>query len=129
MGEDLSGITTGGIIKKLNYGTADDSTAITWEHTTGALDATSIRNLKTLARLNCLAYVPIGSTMNIAYATDLTGTTFTSLYDFTPNASEQTVQIRIPATVLQHFNYYRLKISGTGPCKLHMVDPDIRIIV
>ena len=129
IGDYLNGITTGGVIKQLNYGTADDSTAIVSVHTTGAYNIAPIRNKKTMAMLHCFAYVPIGSTMNIAYATDLTGTGFTSLYDFIPSASEQNVQIRLPVSALQHVSYYRLQISSSGPVRLYMIDPEIRIII
>jgi hypothetical protein len=128
IGDDLIGITTGGVVKQLNYGTVDDATAIAWEHITGAYDVSPVRNLKTMAKLNCVAYVPIGSTMNVSFSTSLTGSSFTSLYDFVPAVGEQNVQIRIPTNYLQHVNYYRLKISGTGHCRMYMIDPDIRII-
>lgn len=127
IGEDLFGLTSGGVVKKLNQGTADDATAITWSHETGAYDTTPIRNKKTAGIFHCLVNCPVGSTMNLSYSTTLNGA-FTSLYDFTPNADEQIVKIRIPTNILQQVNIYRLKISGVGTGKFHMLDPDIRII-
>jgi hypothetical protein len=128
MGEDLFGVTTGGVIKKLHQGTADDSTAITWSHDTGALDSTPIKNRKTVANFWCLVECPIGSTMKISYSTSLAGNDFVSLYDFTPNALEQNVKVPVPTSILQHVPFYRLRISGTGSGTFYMLDTDIRII-
>jgi len=128
IGEDLFGVTTAGVVLKLNQGTADDATAITWSHRTGAYDTTPLRNKKTAGWFHCLVNVPTGSTMKLSYSNTLTGS-FTSLYDFEVSADEQTVKVRVPTNVLQHNNLYRLQISGTGPGKFHMLDPDIRIIV
>jgi hypothetical protein len=127
IGENLIGITTGGVVKQLNYGTADDSTAVTWSHETGGYDVTPLRNKKTVGDFHCLVYCPSGSTMKLSYSDTLTGA-FTSLYDFSTSSDEQTVKIRVPITALQSNHLYRLKISGTGPGRFHMLDPDIRII-
>ena len=126
IGEDLFGVTTGGVVKKMQQGTADDATAITWEHVFGVWDATPVRNRKVLSDIWCVVDLPVGSTLNISYSETVDGG-FTSLYDFTANANEQNTRVQVPVSALYDLSWYRLKVSGVGPCTIHYLEPYVRV--
>jgi hypothetical protein len=125
--EAMYGVATDGKIEKLNTGTADGATAITWYHTTGIFTPTPIKQRKTLSNLWLEIDLPVASTMIVAYATDTDGTSFTTLYTFTGNANEQKVRVQVPTNVLNLKDRYRLKFSGTGPATIHFVEVEERI--
>ena len=127
IGQDLYGITTGGIVYKLNQGTADDSTAITWSHTMGVNDWLPIKNLKHITDMYAIVDLPTNSTLTLSYSTTIDNDDFATLYTFSADSDEQNVRIRIPTTKLQRINWYRLKLSGTGPCKVHYLEVHGRV--
>ncbi len=122
IGQDLIGITVAGKAVKLNQGTADDSTAVVWEHTTGVWDWSAIRPRKADREYYLIIDLPIGSTLSLSYSETIDSDDFASLKSFTPNASEQNVQVKIPITVLKNYTWKRLKFSGTGPCTIHYIE-------
>ena len=129
IGQDLYGITVAGVVRKLNQGTADDATAITWEWTSGVWDGTPIKQHKVLSDIWAVVDLPVSSTLNVSYSTDVDGTSFTSLYDFTANANEQNTRVQVPTTALQNVPWYRLKLSGTGPATIHYLETHGRVKV
>jgi len=127
MGEDLYGITAGGVIKKLQQGTADDSTVITWSATTGVWESEPLMATKVISDFYVDVYLPVGSTLTLSYSTTIDSNDFTTLYTFTASASKQRVRVMVPTTALQDIDYYRLKWAGTGPCDIYAIEPDERI--
>ena len=125
--QDLYGITVSGTVKKLQQGTIDDATAITWEWVTGVWDGTPVRQSKVISDIWAVVDLPVGSTLNVSYSTETTGTSFTSLYDFTATTTVQNTRIQIPTSILQNIPWYRLKLSGVGHCIVHVLEPQIRI--
>ena len=122
IGQDLYGVDSDGVVRKMIQGTADDSTAITWSHTMGVKDGLPLKNLKHITDLYALVDLPISSTLILSYSTTVDNDDFATLYTFTSNADEQNQRIRIPTTILQRINWFRLKLSGTGPCKVHYLE-------
>lgn len=127
IGNDLYGITTAGVAEKLNQGTADGSTAISWYHTTGVWNSKPIRPKKVLSNLWLLIDLPTSSTLAVMYSTTEDGNDFAALYTFTASATEQNIRVQIPTTVLQNVSFFRLKFTGAGPCTIHYVEEDIRV--
>lgn len=127
IGNDLYGVTVGGVVKKLQQGTADDSTAIAWSHTTGVWNAAPIRPKKVLSNLYLLIDLPVNSALLVKYSITPDLDDFTTLYTFTANANEQNVRVQVPTTALQNVDYFRLKFSGTGPATINFVEEDLRV--
>jgi hypothetical protein len=127
IGNDLYGITSAGVAEKLQQGTSDGGTAISWSHVTGVWNGAPIRPKKVLSNLWMIVDLPVNSTLNIAYSTSVDNNDFVSLYNFTASANEQNVRVQVPTTALQAIDYFRLKFSGTGPCTIHFAEEDLRI--
>jgi len=126
--EALYGLGVNGVIYKFNTGTADGATAITWSYITGAWFEGAVRQQKVISDLYALVDLPTGSTLKIEYATTVAGTSWTTLFDFTASATDyQRQRVQIPTTALQCINWYRLKLSGSGPCTIYYIEPQIRI--
>lgn len=120
--DDLIGIDTSGHVCNLQTGTADAGTAITWEHTTGVWDAFPVKPHKADGEYNLIIDLPISSTLTLAYAEDVDGSTFTTIKTFAASANEQNVRIKIPTNQLHNFNWKRLKFAGTGPCTIYCIE-------
>lgn len=127
LGEDLFGVTVGGVVKKLNTGTADDTTAIAWEFTTGAKMGTPVRSKKVISDIWAIIDLPIGSTFTVSYSTAVDSGSFTLLKTYTPDALEQSTRLQIPTSILQNIPWYRLKLAGAGPCTIHYLEIYSRI--
>lgn len=125
--EDLYAVDTSGYIWKINDGTDDGGTAITWEITFGVWDSLPVRGLKVISDIYAIVDLPVSSTLTVSYATDWDGTSFTTLKTFTASADEQNTRIQIPTSALQGINWYRLKFSGTGPCTIFYLEPYMRV--
>ncbi len=125
--EDLYAVDTSGYTWKINDGTDDGGTAITWEITFGVWDALPVRGLKVISDIYAIIDLPTSSTLTVSYSEDWDGTSFTTLKTFTASADEQNTRIQIPTTVLQGINWYRLKFSGTGPCSIFYLEPYLRV--
>jgi hypothetical protein len=121
-GTTISGLTPTGIIYNLDSGTADDTTAITWSHTMGIMDYAPLKNLKHITDMYVTLDLPIGSTLDLSYSSTVDGNDFESLFTFTASTNEQNTRIRIPTTEFQRLKWYRLKFSGTGPCKVYHLE-------
>jgi hypothetical protein len=126
IGEELYGLATDGKIDKLNDGTTNRGTAISWYHETGIFNYALVSARNTLSEIWLEVYLPIGSTLAIYYKNDIT-TTFTKIQDITPNASVQKVHVVIPTNIMQNINRYQLKFQGTGICDIHFVELKERI--
>jgi len=126
---DIYGIDTSGVIWKLNSGTADGATAITWSHETGVWFDKVLRQRKVYSDIYVNIDLPLNSTCKLSYATVVEPTVddWISLYDFEENANEQIVRVQIPTSVLYNAEYPCFKFSGTGPCTIYHIEPHVRI--
>lgn len=127
IGNDLYGITTAGVAEKLQQGTADGSTAITWSHTTGVWNTVPVKVKKTLSNMWLLIDLPVASTLTVSYSLTEDANDFATLHTFTASATEQSVRMQVPTTTLQDVKFFRLKFAGTGPCSVHFLEEDLRV--
>lgn len=128
IGEYTYAVDNSGWIWKLNSGTDDDGTAISWEISFGVLNGLPLRPRKVISDIWALVDLPATSTMTVYYSTSFDSTSdWTSLYSFTGSATEQNTRIKIPTSILQGVTWYRLKISGTGVCTIHYLELYIRV--
>jgi hypothetical protein len=121
IGEDLYGVRTTGTVEKMNTGTADGSTAISWYHNTGILNQLPIKPNNTLSDVYIECLLPTGSTMSISYANN-TSDSFTLISNLVASATEQKIRVQVPTTILQNVERYRLKFAGTGPATIHFIE-------
>lgn len=124
---DIYGISTEGVIEKLEDGTTNNTQPITWYHTTGILDPTPIKARKTVIEYWMAFDLPAGSTLNVSYSTSSYGNDFVSLQDFSSDTDSQYDIVMLSTDVLQEIRGYRLKFSGVGPCTIHYLEPHKRI--
>jgi hypothetical protein len=122
IGQDIYGVTAGGVVEKMNQGLDDSSSKIVWEHETGVIDVSPIKNLKHITDIWAVVDIPIGSTVTLSYSRSIDSSDFVELHTFTPDANEKNTRIRIPTTELQRLNWYRLKFSGVGACAIHYLE-------
>jgi hypothetical protein len=116
----LYGVDTDGVLWDMStINPLDGASAISWYYITGALNDGSPSSKQTINEVWMTYSLPIGSTLQIAYAQTDEGTVFTdSPYTFVPSAVTQTTRIQLPNTALQDTNYRRWKIYGTGDCTI-----------
>lgn len=126
IGESLYGITSTGQPILMNSGTTFQGTAIEWERIGGVI-TDGVFEKKVVSNINTIVDLPAGSTLNIYASTSINTDTFDLLYTFTAAADVQNLSIKIPTTKLQNIDWYRLKLSGTGPCTVHYIGQEERI--
>ena len=129
IGENLYGVDASGYIWQLNNGTDDNGASITWEAITGIYSHLPARSRKTLSNIYAIVDLPVGSSLTLSYSTEVDGssTGFTALKTFTASAYEQNTRVQIPTNQLQRIDWYRLKMSGSGACTVHLLEPYLRI--
>jgi hypothetical protein len=119
----LYGVDTAGKLWNMTATAADDGgTAISWYWISKAFSEGSPSDLLTLSEIWLSYKLPTGSTMKIAYSTDVAGTSFTDLYTFTPDDDEAAQRVIIPIATLQRHRWRRLKIYGTGDCEIYFME-------
>lgn len=127
IGEETYAVDTSGYIWKLNTGTDDDGTAITWEVTFGPWNGLPARPRKTVSDIWAIVDLPTGSTFTMSYSETVDNDDFASLGTITASANEQNTRIQVPVSTLDSVNWYRLKLSGVGVCTIHYLEPYIRV--
>ena len=127
IGEHLYGIDSTGQIWDVNSGTDDEGTAITWERITGVWNSGTVSQKKVISELWLILDLPTTSALSVYYSTTVDSDDFVLLHTFTGSALEQNARVQVPTSVLQNIDWYRLKFSGTGPCKLHYIEEHARI--
>jgi hypothetical protein len=100
----------------------DGGTAISWYWISKAFSEGSPSDMLTLSEIWLAYKLPTGSTMKIAYSTDVTGTSFTDLYTFTPDDDEAVQRVIIPIATLQRHRWRRLKVYGTSDCEIYFME-------
>jgi len=123
IGQDLYGIKVNGGIEKMNTGVHTG----TWYHETGILSPTPVRPNKTLSDIWMEIELPESNSMIISYSLSASGNDFQTLYTFTGSAQEQKKRVKIPTSILQNQERYRLKFSGTGTVKIHFLETYERV--
>lgn len=127
IGEYFYGVASDGKLYKINSGTTNAGTAISWSHITGVWNQGTVSQKKTLSDLWAIVDLPTTSTLAVYYSTTVDGDDFALLYTFTGSATEQMTRIQVPTTAIQNVNWYRLKFAGTGPCTIHSLEENFRV--
>lgn len=127
IGEYFYGVTSAGAFHKINSGTDNAGTAISWSYITGAWNHGTVSQKKTISDYWVVLDLPTNSTLTLSYSTTVDGNDFVALKTFTASATEQMTRVQVPTTALQNVDFYRLKLAGTGPCVLHYLEEQLRI--
>lgn len=124
IGDTCYGISPTGVIYDMESGTTDNGTAITWYHTTGALNKNNLKT-KTLGSIPVVLDLPIGSTMTLSVSKTVDGNDFILVHTFTTSTIEQRVDVYTDE--IESVEWYRLKFVGTGPATVYYIGDDIRV--
>lgn len=127
IGNKLYGMGYDGYIYDFESGSDDAGTAIAYEWISKAFTEGTISSNQTIARMWLVVDCPIGSTMEIYTSPSIDNDDFTLAYTITPSVNEQNAYITLPITQLQNVDWYRLKIKGTGPATVYMMEREIQI--
>ena len=122
IGEKLYGLDTTGQIWDMDSGTDDAGTVITWYKESGAYVRQSLRNKKILQNVYTLFDQPTGSTFAIGTSSTADAVDFVTRQTFTASTSEQNQKATLDANILGYVDWYRLKLSGTGPVTVHAIE-------
>lgn len=128
IGDVLYGIDVSGNLWDMSTtATQDGSSDISWYWISKAYNEGTPSSRTTISEFWLTYYLPVGSTMKLAYSTDMDGTSFTDLYTFTPSVNKQSTRIIVPVSSLQNTDWYRLKLYGTGDCTVYFLEKKGRV--
>jgi hypothetical protein len=126
------GLTSDGKIWTMQYGTADTpytgaATAVSWDWISKAFTTDSIKDEITLDYIKVSIYLPTGSSATMKYSTAHDGTSgFTTMYTFSASSSVQNVLIDAASSYVYDANWFRLELTGSGPCDVHYIEIGLR---
>lgn len=126
IGTSLFGLSPDGRIDKLNDGTLDRGQPIVWYHETGILSSFIPSAVSTLSEIWLEVDLSAGSTLLISYSEN-DNQTFSPIQNIHPENMAQKVRVLIPTHLIQDASRYRLKFSGTGPCKIYYLELQERV--
>ena len=127
IGDKLYGVTRTGAIQDMESGTTDAGTAISWYKESGAYMKQSARNKKFLQNVHVVFDQPSGSTLTLATSETVDFPDFVTRKTFTAGSAEQNVNTVLDANILGYTDWYRLKLAGTGPATVHMIEQVYRL--
>lgn len=127
IGDKLYGVTRTGAIQDMESGTTDAGTAISWYKESGAYMKQSARNKKFLQNVHVVFDQPSGSTLTLATSETVDSSDFVTRKTFTADSAEQNVNTVLDANILGYTDWYRLKLAGTGPATVHMIEQVYRL--
>lgn len=106
---------------KLNDGTTDNGTAISWSTTSKPFDNGMKEAEKELYEMHLGGYFPSGTTLTVAISPSDRGNDFVSInYDpIATNTVAQSKNLIIPLDSVALCNWYRSRISGTGSVEIY----------
>lgn len=121
----LYGLKSDGNIIKMNDSTGTE--VVSWSFTTKAFDEGVISTAKSISSIWLVANIPIGSSVVISISDDAIGSTYTTVATITGVADIQKSRHFVPHSFTKMADWYRIKISGTGPATIHNIEMDVRI--
>jgi hypothetical protein len=128
VGNTLYGIIDStGVTYDMASGTDDNGTAITWSWISGPLQKNKVKERKTLTDMWLTVDLPVGSTLTVSTSESVDGNDFTTASTVTANASEQVARIKVPYNKVQGSPFFRIKLDGTGPCKVYNLEQHYRV--
>lgn len=120
----LYGMQSDGVIKNMN---ATSGETVSWYIISKPFNENNLAEKKSLHRLYFIVDLPAGSTLTCSLSDKAEGSEFTDVKTFTANTDLQNVRIDVPLTIAQKTDWYRIKLSGTGPCTIYSGEKHIRI--
>lgn len=129
LNNDLYGVTISGKIVKINSTSTDDNgTPIAWYVTSKPFNEGNLSEKKNWKNINLIVDCPVGSTLYVSLSTDAEGDNFTTVKSIPANANIQSQEITIPLNIAQNANYVRLNFNGIGPCTIHEIERQLRVV-
>lgn len=111
--------TTDGKIMRMG-GANDNGVPINWSIETKPFSEDDETVRKAIHKLWIVADVETGSTLKVDYAGGAEGGSWVNVHNQT-NGSGQIQSIKIPVIVRTPETWFRLRLSGTGPVKIHRI--------
>lgn len=127
IGGYLYGVASDGNLYKMNSGTDNNGTAISWSWVSGAWNNNTVSQKKVVGEYWLSLDLPTNSTLSMSYSTTVDGDDFTLLNTFTASSTEQVTRVQVPTSVMQNINWRRIKFEGTGPCTIYEIEENLRI--
>jgi hypothetical protein len=106
---------------------SDGGAAISWEWVSKPFSFSSLAAKSRWFRLWAVADVPSGSTMNIHLSDQEDGENWTLVKTVGADADVQAQEILIPITLVNHSNFIRVRLSGSGPVTVYEVSRQERV--
>ncbi len=125
----LYGATDSAIVDMATTGKTgyDDTTAIDWHFETKPYNDMSVASKHTVNQIFTLTEGCTDATMKIDYSTNVHSTAFSSLVSSTLMTVEPSrTKTYLHTNVLQDVENYRLKFSGSGHAKVHLLQKNMR---
>lgn len=116
--------TNSGKVNKLGNSAA----GVTWKWVSKPIGFGAMASQHRWYRMWGVVDLPAGSTLDVFLSPDPRGENWTSVYSFTADVNVQSKQILIPLNVIVNTNWARVKLVGTGPCTLHEIAYQERIM-
>lgn len=119
-----------GQIYKVNDGTTDNGTAISWEVDSRPFDDGSKESEKALYEMYLQGKFPTGTTLSVEVSPDDIGSTWYAVTPFPGNNSLAVTNsmMIVPLDTVPLCNFYRYRISGSGPANIQEVQRYSRIM-
>lgn len=118
------GDTTGRVLK-MNDTTTDAGTPVSWYFVTKPFTNPVMSRRQRWIKMWLYAEIPLGTTINIYLSTTKDGNDFNLVHTVTGNGLKvERIIIPVRSVVLE--NTVRVKISGTGPAKIHELVRQVR---
>ncbi|MNT09093.1 hypothetical protein D3C72_1438610 [compost metagenome] len=115
--------TADGKIMKMGGNTFNGS-PINWSFETKPFSDGDETVRKVIHKLFIVADIEVGSTLKVDYAGGTEGATWTNVSN-TTNGTGQIQTLKIPVIVRTPETWFRLRLSGTGPVKIHRIVREI----
>jgi len=127
IGEFFYGVDSSGQLYKINSGTDDNGTPISWEYITGVWMAGALSQKKTISDYWIVFDLPAASSLILSYSKTINADDFIVLKTFTGSNTEQNLRVQVSTRELVNIDWYRLKFSGVGPCSIYYLEEQLKI--
>ena len=110
-------------------GATDAGTAVSWHAISKPFGAGNLAQRRQWYNMWFVVDLPVGSTLNTYLSADAEGDSSWKLVkSLTAQSSIQDTRVIIPVNTVANANWIRYKLSGTGPCTVHEVIRQERIL-
>lgn len=121
----LYGLASDGNIKNMIDDSSTDET-VAWYAISKPYYHDSLRQKKSYNEICMIVDLAANSELTLSVSKDAEGSNFTDIKTFTSSSDIQNMEkINIPLTYANNANWVRWKLSGTGPCTVHKIEPSV----